>query len=681
MSSSRRSFFRDLAAAVASARDVVEPPEPEPMVPELTDAEIERYARQLVLPEWGAAAQLALAEASVLVIGAGALGSPVAMYLAGAGVGRLGIVDDDTVEVSNLHRQLLHFTPDVGVPKAESAAAKLRFLNPDVVVEPYRTRVAADNAAAVIEGQDLVVDCSDAFATRYAVNAACCAAGVALVEAGVLGMSGLVMSVKPGRTACYRCAFPSEPADAPRCADAGVLGPAAGVLGSLQALEAMKLLTGVAPALTNGFLQVDLATLDFLRVHAARREDCPDCGEGLASRAWPDSGTSALAGELRRDVAAAHDRDPAARGVSSLEILVAWPGVQALLAHRLAHALDAARVPFAPRVLALVSRSITNIEIHPCATIGDGLFIDHGTGVVIGETAEVGDERDHVPGRHARRHGLRHRQAPSRPSRTTSRSGRAPSCWGRSRSGTAPRSARTRSSSTTCRRTRPWSASPAIRCGWRACGPRGPDADWAHLPDPVADAVKMLSARVAELERAAGRGRRARRRPPRSSRCATGAAPIPPEVDRPALREHRDRRQAARRGVPVAARGRPGAALDDRSRGLRAARARPAARGLADPPGAVGQRPAPALRAATSPRSTRRDRALLQFEGSGFKAANEYVVRAAGDGSAVTWVISGDTTSFKARLIAPMVQAKLQEKLDVDLGRLRALLEGEAAAA
>jgi molybdopterin-synthase adenylyltransferase len=281
VSSSRRSFFRDLAAAVASAKDAVEPPAPPaPMVPELTDAEIERYARQLVLPEWGSAAQLALAEASVLVVGAGALGAPVAMYLAGAGVGRLGIADDDVVEVSNLHRQLLHFTPDVGEAKAESAVAKLRFLNPDIIVEPYRTRVDAANAAAMVEGQDLVVDCSDAFATRYAVNAACCAAGVALVEAGVLGLSGLVMSVKPGRTACYRCAFPVEPADAPRCADAGVLGPAAGVLGSLQALEAMKLLTGVAPALTNGFLQVDLATMDFLRVHATRRDDCPDCGDG-----------------------------------------------------------------------------------------------------------------------------------------------------------------------------------------------------------------------------------------------------------------------------------------------------------------------------------------------------------------------------------------------------------------
>ena len=278
MSNSRRGFFRELASVVSTAKEAVEPAPPPP--PDLTDAEIERYSRQLVLPEWGAAAQLAVNEASVLVIGAGALGAPVALYLAGAGVGRIGILDDDAVELSNLHRQLLHFTPDLGVPKAESAAAKLRFLNPDIVVEPYQVRAGSENAVALVEGQDLVVDCSDSFATRYAVNAACCAAHVPLVEGGVLGMSGLVMSIKPGRTACYRCAFPVEPHDAPRCADAGVLGPAAGVIGSLQAMEALKLLTGVAPPIAGGFLQVDLATTEFLRVRASRRDDCPDCGAG-----------------------------------------------------------------------------------------------------------------------------------------------------------------------------------------------------------------------------------------------------------------------------------------------------------------------------------------------------------------------------------------------------------------
>ncbi|HEX4691786.1 MAG TPA: HesA/MoeB/ThiF family protein [Solirubrobacteraceae bacterium] len=292
--SDRRAFFRELGAVAREARRATEParrerePEAEPeelVLPRRADdrlepEELERYSRQLVLPEWSEAAQLALRDASVVVVGAGALGSPVASYLAGAGVGRIGLLDDDAVERSNLARQFLHFTPDLGVPKAESAAAKLRFLNPDVVVEPYRVRLDADNAEGLLAGHDLVVDCSDSFATRYAVNAACCAAGVALVEGGVVGMSGLVMAIRPGATACYRCAFPEPPppGSVPSCAEAGVLGPAAGVIGSLQALEALKLLTGVGRPLTGAFLQADLADLDFLRVGVRRREDCPDCG-------------------------------------------------------------------------------------------------------------------------------------------------------------------------------------------------------------------------------------------------------------------------------------------------------------------------------------------------------------------------------------------------------------------
>ena len=256
----RRAFLKSLVGAAAPA-PVAAP-----------DPWLDRYSRQLVLPEWSEAAQRRLGAASVLVVGAGALGSPVATYLAGAGVGRLGIVDEGDVELSNLHRQHLHFTPDVGVPKAQSAAAKLKFLNPDIVVEPYQ----APFAPAMVEGQDLVVDCTDSFAARYAVNAACCAAGVALVEAGVTGMTGIVMAVRPGETACYRCAFPSAPADAPSCAEAGILGPAAGVIGSLQALEALKLLAGL-PALTDAFLQVDLAGLDVIHVAVRRRSDCPDC--------------------------------------------------------------------------------------------------------------------------------------------------------------------------------------------------------------------------------------------------------------------------------------------------------------------------------------------------------------------------------------------------------------------
>ena len=249
-----------------------------PAAPVLTDAEVERYARQLVLPEWSERAQARLRGASVLVVGAGALGSPVALYLAGAGVGRLGIVDGDAVEVSNLHRQLLHFTPDVGAPKVHSAAAKLGFLNPEVLVEPYHVRLDADTAPALVEGQDLVVDCSDSFATRYAVNAACCAASVPLVEGGVTGFEGLVMTIRPGASACYRCAFPEAPPAGPSCAEAGVLGPAAGVVGSLQALEALTLLGGLDGGLVDAFLQVDLRDRSTLRVAVRRRADCPDCG-------------------------------------------------------------------------------------------------------------------------------------------------------------------------------------------------------------------------------------------------------------------------------------------------------------------------------------------------------------------------------------------------------------------
>jgi adenylyltransferase/sulfurtransferase len=199
----------------------------------------------------------------------------VASYLAGAGVGRLGIVDSDAVELSNLHRQTLHFTPDLGVPKAHSATAKLGFLNPEVVVEPYQ----APFSAAMVEGADLVVDCSDSFATRYEVNAACCVARVPLVEGGVVGLSGLVMAIRPGESACYRCAFPEPPPPgaAPSCAEAGVLGPAAGVIGSLQALEALKLAAGLDGALLDAFLQVDLHDHTFLRVATSRRADCPDC--------------------------------------------------------------------------------------------------------------------------------------------------------------------------------------------------------------------------------------------------------------------------------------------------------------------------------------------------------------------------------------------------------------------
>lgn len=283
MSSSRRGLFSSAMRAAARAAaeqidlpDVVEPVEQDPIG--LTPSELERYSRQLVLEGWGALQQRRLRDASVLVVGAGALGSPVAAYLAGAGVGRLGICDDDLVDLSNLHRQFLHSTPDLGESKAQNAVLRLSALNPETMVEPYQARFGDDNAEALVMGHDLIVDCSDSFETRYRVNRACCQAGQMLVEGGVVGLTGMVMSISPGLTACYRCAFPSAPADAPTCAEAGILGPAAGVIGSLMALEAMKLLAGLEGALLDAFLQVDLRTGDFLRVATEQRELCSDCG-------------------------------------------------------------------------------------------------------------------------------------------------------------------------------------------------------------------------------------------------------------------------------------------------------------------------------------------------------------------------------------------------------------------
>jgi adenylyltransferase/sulfurtransferase len=246
----------------------------------LSDAELERYSRQLVLPEWSGAAQDRLKQATAIVIGAGALGSPAATYLAAAGIGRLGIVDEDVVDLSNLHRQPLHYTPDVGRQKAENAALKLGVLNPEVALDPYPVRIDAQNAAAIVMGADVVVDCSDTFDTRYVVNDACCAQRVPLVEAGVLGFSGLVLSIRPGESACYRCVFPvpPEPGTVPSCREAGVLGATAGIVGAIQALEAIKLLTGVGEPLTDRILQLDAATMEQMLVKTARRPDCPACG-------------------------------------------------------------------------------------------------------------------------------------------------------------------------------------------------------------------------------------------------------------------------------------------------------------------------------------------------------------------------------------------------------------------
>lgn len=247
----------------------------------LSAAELERYSRQLLMDEWGGGVQERIKAARVIVVGAGALGSPVATYLAAAGVGQIGLVDHDSVELSNLHRQPLFYTPDVGAPKADVAAAKLGFLNPEVVIEPYPVELSEANAEAIVMGADAVVDCTDSFESRYAINDACCAQGVPLVEAGVVAFEGLVLTIRPRVSACYRCAFPVAPPPEARrgCREAGVLGAMAGVIGSFQALEALKLVSGVGEPLLDRIMRIDGTTSEQTIVATSRRQDCPACAQ------------------------------------------------------------------------------------------------------------------------------------------------------------------------------------------------------------------------------------------------------------------------------------------------------------------------------------------------------------------------------------------------------------------
>jgi molybdopterin-synthase adenylyltransferase len=253
--------------------------------------ELERYSRQFVMSEWSAAAQDALRSARVMVIGAGALGSPVATYLAAAGVGQIGIVDGDTVDLSNLHRQPLHYTPDVGSSKADSAAAKLGLVNPLTMVEAFPANLDEANSEAIVMGADAVVDCTDSFEARYLVNDACCAQAIPLVEAGVSAFEGLVLSIRPGESACYRCAFPDAPPEDARrnCREAGVLGAMAGIVGCIQALEALKLLSGVGEPLLDRILQLDGMTMEQTLVATKRRDGCPGCARVPSSAQRPCS--------------------------------------------------------------------------------------------------------------------------------------------------------------------------------------------------------------------------------------------------------------------------------------------------------------------------------------------------------------------------------------------------------
>ena len=242
-----------------------------------------RYSRHTMLPEVGLAGQLKLLASKVLCIGAGGLGSPSSMYLAAAGVGTIGVIDDDTVDASNLQRQILHATDRVGVAKVDSAETTLRGLNPDVKVEKHRTRITADNALQLIRGYHVVIDGADNFATRYLVNDAALRLGVPVIHASIFRFEGQITTFAATGSPCYRCLYPSPPpaADAPSCAEAGVLGVLPGIMGVLQATEAIKLLLGLGTTLAGRLLLYDALATRFRELKLRRDPKCPTCGDGV----------------------------------------------------------------------------------------------------------------------------------------------------------------------------------------------------------------------------------------------------------------------------------------------------------------------------------------------------------------------------------------------------------------
>ncbi|MDR0415492.1 MAG: molybdopterin-synthase adenylyltransferase MoeB [Prevotellaceae bacterium] len=244
-----------------------------------TEDQISRYSRHILLQDVDVEGQERICSGKVLVVGAGGLGSPVALYLAAAGVGVIGIVDGDAVSLSNLQRQIIHFTPDVGKPKVTSAKEKINRLNPDVEVVTYKTFLTAENAQEIIRDYDFVVDAADNFPTKFLINDACVIVGRPFSHGGVLRFEGQTLTYLPGAP-CYRCLFhsPPPPNTVPTCSQAGVMGVVAGMLGVIQAAEALKYLTGVGELLTGKLLSFDAKTMEFRKMETKRSDTCPVCG-------------------------------------------------------------------------------------------------------------------------------------------------------------------------------------------------------------------------------------------------------------------------------------------------------------------------------------------------------------------------------------------------------------------
>jgi adenylyltransferase/sulfurtransferase len=246
----------------------------------LTPAQVQRYSRHLIMPNVGSVGQRKLINSSVLVIGAGGLGSPVALYLALAGVGTIGIVDFDVVDVSNLQRQILHTDADIGRRKVVSAKEKLLAHNPEINVRIHEEPINSDNAMRIISEYDVVVNGADNFSTRYLVNDAAYFAGKPLVDGAILVFDGRATTYIPGK-GCYRCMYPDPPppGEVPNCSEAGVIGALPGLVGSIQALEAIKLIMGVGDTLTGRLLMVDALNMEFTELKVRRDPNCKLCGD------------------------------------------------------------------------------------------------------------------------------------------------------------------------------------------------------------------------------------------------------------------------------------------------------------------------------------------------------------------------------------------------------------------
>ena len=250
----------------------------QPMV--LTPDQVNRYSRHIIMGDVGSKGQRNLLGAKALIVGAGGLGSPSAIYLALAGVGTIGIVDFDVVEISNLQRQILHHTSDIGRPKLESARDNINSYNPDTNVVLHEVRLESHNAREIISQYDLVINGADNFATRYLVNDACYLEGKPLVDGSILIFDGQATLFLPGQ-GCYRCLFPEPPPPGlvPNCAEAGVLGALTGLVGSIQATEALKLILGIGESLVSRLLLIDALSMSFREVRLKRNPSCPLCGD------------------------------------------------------------------------------------------------------------------------------------------------------------------------------------------------------------------------------------------------------------------------------------------------------------------------------------------------------------------------------------------------------------------